>query len=344
MKAVVCHSAGDLRIDELPETPPGEGEVRVRIAAGGICGSDLHYFRHGGFGAVRLREPMVLGHEVAGTVEAVGPGVEALRPGRRVAVNPSRPCLACACCREAKFNHCLDMRFFGSAMRFPHVAGGFAQSVTVAARQAVPVADRLTIAEAAMAEPLSVGLHAVRRAGPLLGKRVLVTGCGPIGSLAIAAALHAGAREVVAADIAALPLATALAMGASRAVNLAENPDGLAPDKAGKGSFDVMFEASGSEAALCGALEAMRPGGIVVQMGNGADMTLPISFIVGREIELRGTFRFHEEFELAVALMGEGRIDVKPVLSRTIPFERAREAFELAGDRNRAMKVQLAFA
>jgi L-idonate 5-dehydrogenase len=235
------------------------------------------------------------------------------------------------------------MRFMGSAMRSPHVQGGFRQSLVVHATQAVPIADGLGWSEAAMAEPLAVCLHAARRSGPLLGKRVLVTGCGPIGALAVMCARLAGAAEIVATDIAPEPLALVERIGATRTIDTARDPDALKPYAADKGSFDVLFEASGSAAAVRGALDVLRPRGIIVQLGLGGDMTLPINTIVAKELELRGTFRFDEEFALAVDLMGRGLIDVTPLLTASIPFEDAVEAFELATDRSRAMKVQLTF-
>ena len=326
-----------------PRSRPASGQVRVAIAAGGICGSDLHYFVDGGFGTVRVKEPMVLGHEIAGTIVETGPGVTALQPGQRVAVNPSRPCGHCRYCREGLRHQCLNMHFMGSAMRFPHAQGGFRQSLTIDAEQAFPITDAMTMAEAAMAEPLSVCLHAAGHAGPLQGKRVLVTGLGPIGMLSMIVARQAGAAEIVATDIADFPLGIARAAGADRAINIAAEPDALDRYKADKGHFDVLLEASGNERALTGALDAMRPGGIVVQVGLGGDMKLPINLIVARELQLRGTFRFDREFGTAVELMGKGLIDVKPALTRTMPFQQAPEAFALALDRSQSVKVQLAF-
>jgi L-idonate 5-dehydrogenase len=341
---VVIHAPKDLRIEAVPPIAPGPGEVRVAIEAGGICGSDMHYFNHGGFGTVRIREPMVLGHEIAGTVVEVGPDVAVISLGTRVAVNPSRPCGHCRYCREGMRNECLNMHFIGSAMRFPHAQGGFRQSLTVRTEQAVPIAETVSMAEAAMAEPLSVCLHAATQAGPLQGKRVLVTGCGPIGILCVAVAQHAGAAEIVATDIADYPLSIAVQVGATRGLNTDKDPEALASYTADKGYFDVLFECSGNERALAGALDAIRPGGIVVQVGLGGDMKLPINLIVAKELQLRGTFRFDREFALAVELMGRGQIDVKPLLSATVPFRNAREAFDLAQDRSRAVKVQLIFS
>ena len=191
MRGVIIHAPKDLRIEEVAAVPPGPREVRVGIEAGGICGSDLHYYHHGGFGTVRLQQPMALGHEIAGTVAEVGSrGSGICRAGMRVAVNPSQPCGACRYCRAGRRNQCLDMRFMGSAMRVPHVQGGFRQSVTVDGRPGDPDRRRrMTMAEAAMAEPLAVCLHAARQApARSSGARVLVTGCGPIGALAIVVA------------------------------------------------------------------------------------------------------------------------------------------------------------
>ena len=343
MRGVIIHAPKDLRIEDIPVVSPGANEVRVRIAAGGICGSDLHYYHHGGFGTVRIKEPMALGHEIAGVIEDIGADVTHLAPGTRVAVNPSKPCNTCRYCREGQHQHCLNMHFIGSAMHFPHAQGGFRQNLTVDAAQAVPIAEGMTMAEAAMAEPLAVCLHAAHQAGPLMGKRVLVTGCGPIGALSVAVARFGGAAEVVATDIASEPLRVAEALSATRTVNVASSPDALAPYSADKGTFDVLLEASGNQAALRSALDVVRPGGVVVQVGLGGDMTLPINLIVAKELQLRGTFRFDSEFQLAVELMGKGLIDVKPLLTATVPFEQAVEAFELASDRSQAVKVQLAF-
>ena len=343
MRAVVVHSARDLRIESIAAPELGPTDIRVRIQAGGICGSDLHYYNHGGFGVVRLKEPMVLGHEVAGIVEAVGVSASRVTIGQCVAISPSRPCNQCRYCLEGRQNQCLDMRFYGSAMRFPHVQGAFREVLICDEGQAHIVADGVSIGEAAMAEPLAVCLHGARRAGSLLGKRVLITGSGPIGALCVIAARRAGAEEIVVTDVADCALGFARKVGADRTINIVSEPDALAAYGADKGTFDAMFEASGNEAALRGGFEAVRPGGVIVQLGLGGEMKLPMNMLVAKELEVRGTFRFHGEFALAVALIGKKLVDVKPLISATLPFTQASEAFELAGDRSQSMKVQLAF-
>jgi L-idonate 5-dehydrogenase len=342
MEALVIHAPGDLRVEEVPTPELEAGQLLVRVRCGGICGSDLHYYQHGGFGTVRIQEPMVLGHEVAGMIETVGPGTS-FKAGERVAISPSRPCGRCQYCQQGLQNHCLDMRYYGSAMRTPHVQGAFRQQIVVEQWQAHRLADSLSDGEGAMAEPLSVALHAVRRAGSLLGKRVLVTGCGPIGALAIIAARRAGATHIVATDVGSHTLGKALKVGADEVINVAEQPDGLARFAADKGSFDVLFEASGNERALRGAFDAIRPRGIIVQLGLGGEMTLPINTIVAKEFDLRGAFRFHEEFAMAVELLNKGLVDVKPLISATLSYRDSARAFALAADRTQAMKVLLNF-
>ena len=187
MDALVIHAAGDLRVEDVPTPAVGPGQMCVRVRAGGICGSDLHYFQHGGFGTIRVLHPMVLGHEVAGMIEEVAADVTRFAPGDRIAICPSQPCSRCRFCQLGLQNHCLDMRYYGSAMRNPHVQGAFRQEIVCEVSQAHRLAEGVSDAEGAMAEPLAVALHAVNRAGPLLGKSVIVTGCGPIGALATSA-------------------------------------------------------------------------------------------------------------------------------------------------------------
>jgi len=342
MRALVIHSAKDLRLETRDAGTPGPGEVAVRLSRGGICGSDLHYFNHGGFGAIRLKEPMILGHEVSGHIAAVGTGVEGLTEGTLVAVSPSRPCGACGYCQSGAQNHCLNMAFYGSAMPFPHIQGAFSDVLIATAAQCVP-ADGLSPGLAAMAEPLAVCLHGTTRAGPLLGKRVLITGCGPIGALSILTARRAGAAEIVVADISAQPLSFARALGADRAIDLTAEPDAMDDYTDAKGHFDMLFEASGAEPALVGALAALRPRAVIVQLGLGGDMALPINTIVAKELELRGSFRFHEEFGWAVRMMQQRLIDPSALITQTYAVDDAVAAFALASDRSQAMKVQIDF-
>jgi len=342
----VCrlHAKGDIRVETDPVGGPGAGEVLVRIGAGGICGSDLHYFQDGGFGPIRVREPIILGHEVAGTIEVLGSGVAGLAVGQKVALNPSRPCHGCRYCDEGLFNQCLNMRFYGSAMRFPHEQGGFRDRIIADAAQCVPVGDHVSHGEAACAEPLAVCLHARNQAGDLGGKRVLVTGAGPIGLLSVAVARQAGAVEIVVTDLQDATLRVAEAMGATRTVNVLKEPEVLDAYNAETGTFDVAFECSAAAPALKSAILAVRPCGTIVQVGVTGDMAVPINLLVSKEIMLCGTHRFHAEYAEAVRLIDRGEIDVKPIITHTLPLAEAPEAFAIAGDRSQAVKVQLSFA
>jgi L-idonate 5-dehydrogenase len=236
------------------------------------------------------------------------------------------------------------MRFYGSAMRMPHVQGAFRESLVCAEEQVYRVSDGTSLEMAALAEPLAVCVHAVRQSGDLVGRRVLVTGCGPIGVLVILAARRVGALEIVTTDLTDATLQFARKIGADHTVNTSSNPDALASYTESKGYFDAAFEASGATSALRNCIETVRPGGVIVQLGlGGGDMSVPMQMVTAKELQLRGSFRFHEEFGIAVDYIDKGMIDVKPLISATLPFTQARDAFELANDRSKSMKVQLAF-
>ena len=344
-RALVLHKAGDVRVEEREVGEIGPDQVLLHVGAGGLCGSDIHYFWEGGIGAIRVTEPIILGHEASGTVEAVGANVRAVKPGDRVAIDPSRPCGTCRFCLEGMMNQCENMDFHGSAMRKPHSQGLFRDHIIVAERQCLPVGDKVSLAEAACMEPLSVALHAVNQAGPLMGRRVLVTGSGPIGALTVAAAQLAGALEIIATDIADAPLKITARMGASDTINSARQPDRLATSfSAHKGWFDAAFECTGVGAVLPSLFPVVRPGGTIVQVGVMGETAIPINALVGKELNLRGTHRANGEYALAAALIRAGRVDVKPILTATLPMDRAAEAFNLVRDRTTQMKVQLSFA
>lgn len=346
MTVRVCrlHGQNDLRLETAADPEPGEGEVLVRIGAGGICGSDLHYFQDGGFGPIRVREPIILGHEAAGTVERLGPGANGIAKGDRVAVNPSRPCGHCRYCAEGLFQHCLKMRFRGSAIRFPHEQGLFRDRVVVSAAQCVPVSSGTSIAAAACSEPLAVCLHAANRAGDLEGAKVLVTGAGPIGVLCAAVARHRGASEIAVTDLHDQPLAVARRIGATEALNIGAEPQALGRFEADKGYFDVAFECSAAAPAIDSAIRTVRPQGRIVQVGVSGPQPVALNALVGKEIALLGTHRFHAEFAEAVDLIDRGAIDVKPIITHIFAPEDLVEAFRVAADRTQSVKTHITFA
>ncbi|MFD8515005.1 L-idonate 5-dehydrogenase [Streptomyces antimycoticus] len=337
----VIHGQGDLRIEELPEPEPAPGQALVAIRYGGICGSDLHYHRHGGVGDFRLQEPMVLGHEVVGTVVAYGEAATGPAVGTPVAVHPATPCGECPECSDGRANVCRDTRYLGSAARTPHVQGGFASHIVVPAAQLRALPEGLEPRRAALAEPLAVALHAVRRAGAVKGRHVLVTGAGPIGCLAIAAARAAGAATITATDLLPRALEFAAAAGATACVRADDPDDPNWPSD----EMDVAIEASGVAAGLDTCLRRVRRGGVVVQLGMLPPGQSPFAgnLLVAREIELRGALRFHAEFDDALRLLAaEPSFDA--LISGVRPAREAVEAFGEAADRSQSCKVLLDFA
>jgi L-idonate 5-dehydrogenase len=336
--AATLHGANDLRLEDRELAPLAPGFVRVRFAAGGICGSDMHYFRHGRIGNFIATAPLVLGHEVAGTVAAVGEGVTGIAPGQRVAVNPSRWCGHCPRCLEGRRNLCENIFFMGSASRTPHMQGGFATLFDAIPAQCVAIPDHVHFEAAALCEPLAVCLHAVAR-GKVAGKSVAIIGAGPIGLLTLLAARLEGATETTMVDIAAAPLAFASRLGADRVVDLSVDPEGLKKIPAP----DVVIEAAGSPAALDGAITAVRRGGTVVLLGSlpGGSFPAPMNPVMAKELDLLGSFRFDKEFAEAVRLISEGRIDVLSIVTARRPLAEVNAAFALALDRSQSVKVVL---
>ncbi len=332
------HAAGDLRLHEESAPMPGPHEVLLRLGAGGICGSDLHYYRHGRVGAFVVREPLVPGHEASGVVLAVGSAVTRVAAGDRVAINPSHPCGRCDYCFAGRGNLCRHMFFLGSASVFPHAQGLFREQFVMGERQLTPVREaHISLGEIACAEPLSIGLHALHRAGPVLGETVLVAGAGTIGCMSVIAARLAGAARVICCDVQERALAMARTVGADETWR---SDQVAAQDLADMA--DVAIEAAGAPAALSLCLAAVRRGGRVVQVGTLSDeLPFPANRLMARELDYRGAFRAHQEFDWAVQAIRSRRADVRPLITAQLPLGRSQEAFELALDKTRSTKVQL---
>src|SRR5213078_1665141 len=297
MLACRIHAKDDLRVEQTDMPDAGPGEVLLKLGAGGICGSDLHYYFEGRNGSFVVREPLIPGHEASAVVARVGAGVTRVEPGDKVAVSPSHACGRCEYCREGREHLCANMKFLGSASLFPHVQGMFREYFVMGERQCYPVDGDVSLGELAFAEPLAVGLHAVNRAGELLGKNVLVTGGGTIGCLTVVAARLAGATTVTVSDVLDRPLETARKVGAARTIRADRDAEALASPQ-----FDVAFEASGSFAALKSCVAAANRGGTVVQVGTLPHEPLPfvVNEIMVKELDFKGAFRWGIEFDWAV--------------------------------------------
>jgi len=339
VRAVVAHAAGDLRVEELPVPEPRADEALIRVRYGGICGSDLHYWRHGAAGESILREPLVLGHEVVGVVEVAAADGSGPSRGTEVAVHPARLDAE----QHERYpaerpNIAPGVRYLGSAARSPHTAGGFVSRLALPSAMLRPLPAGLDLRAAVLAEPAAVAWHAIARAGDVRGRRVLVIGAGPIGALVVAAASAAGAAEVVAVDLHPLPRRIATAAGARRVLDAAtESTAGV--------DADIVIESSGSIAGLESAIRGCTRGGRVVMVGllPSGSVAVPIASATTRELELVGAFRFHDELDDALLALAAGLIAAESIITHEFPVSQALEAFEVASDASLSGKVVLAF-
>ncbi|WP_129787161.1 L-idonate 5-dehydrogenase [Promicromonospora panici] len=326
MRAVVVHGAGDLRVEERPDPVARSGEVVVAMEWGGVCGSDVSYWKHGASGTAVLRDPLVLGHEVAGRVVTNSPGVTGWEPGTPVTVHPAQPADGSVLPARlaGRTNLHSRVRYFGSAAFHPHTDGGFSELRAVPAHQLRRLPDGVSTERGALAEPLAVAMHAVHRAGDVRGRDVVVNGAGPIGCLVVAAAKFAGAASVTAADLSAGSLAVAKELGADRILDLGAG-DSLPDDN------ELVFEASGAPAALGGVLRATARGGTLVQVGNlpGTPAPAALGDLVTREITWVGAYRFVDEIGDALDALAGG-LDVSGVITHRFGIDQAGEALAAA--------------
>ena len=338
---LVVHRAGDVRVEDVPVRVPQADEALVEVVYGGICGSDLHYWRHGAAGLSVLAEPMLLGHEVAGVVRVAAADGSGPAAGTPVAVHPARPSAGDGSVRYPADRPNLSPAgtYLGSAARRPHTQGAFVRFRPLAAAMLRPLPEGLGLRTAALAEPAAVAWHAVARAGDVAGRRVLVVGAGPIGALVVAVLVRAGAAEVVVTDLHPEPLDRALALGASRTV-LASATEELAAVQA-----DVTVESSGSAAGLATAIRSTARGGRVVLLGllPPGDQPVDVATVIARELDLVGSFRFNDEIDPVLAALADGSLRVDGVVTHELPLSRALEALETALDPRVSGKVLLTF-
>jgi len=289
--AVVLHAVDDIRLDTKPTPKPGPNDALIAVKSVGICGSDVHYWKHGRIGPFILTAPMVLGHESAGQVVAVGEKVTHLKAGDRVTMEPGVPCRACHSCKNGRYNLCPDVVF----MATPPYDGSLATYILHPADFCYKLPDHVSYDEGAMCEPLSVGVHAVSRAKVTLGHTVLITGAGPIGLMCLMAARAAGAGTTIITDIKQERLEVAKSLGATHVIDTTKVTDVNAHIQSlvGVQSIDTAIECSGATPAIHLAIKATRNGGVVVLVGMGApEISLPLVDAAVREVDIIGVFRY----------------------------------------------------
>jgi L-idonate 5-dehydrogenase len=348
MEAAVLHGAKDIRVEkfDMPELLPGM--VLLKIKRVGICGSDLHYFEDGYCGAFVPSKPFILGHELTATVVAInGDGNDTSLPaiGARVTVNPARACGNCDYCKSGRRNLCTNTIMLGSGSTTPPTNGAMAEYVTVRADQCHILPDTMDDGYGAMIEPLAVALHAVKRAGDITGKKVLVTGGGTIGLLAAVTAKAFGASLVAVSDIVEERRQSALGCGVDVVLNPVDsNLSQKINDISGIG-FDVIFEASGARPALRQAFDLVKPGGTIVQIGTigSEDIPLPANILMVKEINFIGSFRYANVFDEAIELVNSKKINLSPFITGVYSINDISKAMLLAADKINALKIQLQF-
>lgn len=328
MKVLRLHAPRDLRLHEEQPPKPASGEALLRVAAVGICGSDLHWFHESGIGDARLSRPLVLGHEFTAVDE---------RTGRLVAVDPAIPCGHCEFCWEGNPNLCLSVRFAGHA----EVDGAFRQYLSWPERNLFPLPETVDASAGAMLEPLGVALHAVDLAHLRPGMQIGVFGCGPIGLLVIQLARLSGVSRIVATDRLSHRLEAASSLGAQQAVQV--DQAGYLPDlpaRIGSRGLDVVFEVAGENQAVESAVAAVKPGGVVILAGIPSQDTTSFSASTARRKGLTIKFcrRMKYTYPRAIDLVARKMVDVSSLVTHHFPLDRALEAFSVA-ERREGLKV-----
>lgn len=329
MRAMFVHGRRDVRLGEMPKPEPGPGEVLVRVKSVGICGSDLHNYLYGEIGGSIIEKPLVLGHESAGIVEALGPGVKGLAVGMAVAVDPSVSCGHCEFCVEGDPHVCLQNRFFGV---YP-THGAFREYLAHPADAVFPLPEGMSFDVGALLEPMGIATYVTALAGIRLGDRVAVLGAGPIGLLSTQMVHLSGAAEIVATDLVPERLAAARRMGADVVLDAAHEDVVAAIMKRTHGrGVDVVIEAAGSPDTVDQAMEIAKPAGTVVLVGIPAEdrMTFRASVPRRKGLTIKFDRRMKHTYPRCIELVQAGKVDLTPLATHHFPLERLQEAFELA--------------
>lgn len=319
MRASVMTGPGSLVIEERPVPVPGPNQVLIEVAAVGVCGSDVHYYRHGRIGDFIVNDPMILGHELSGRITAVGEGVDDSRVGQRVAVEPQHPCRRCKQCKAGRYNLCPEMKFYAT----PPIDGAFCRYVIIDEDFAYAVPDSMSDDAAALLEPLSVAITTMRKAGIVPGSSILIAGAGPIGVICAQAAKAFGASRIVVTDLVESRREKALKFGATEVL------DPTQVDVSAIEPVDAFVDATGVPVAVQSGIKAVGPAGKVVLVGMGADeYPLPVSHIANLEITVTGVFRYTDTWPAAIHLVQSGAVDLDAMVTGRYDLEHVADALD----------------
>jgi L-iditol 2-dehydrogenase len=328
VKASFLNKNLEVYVNEIDAPRLDDDQVLVEVAAVGVCGSDVHYYKHGVIGPFVVEDPIILGHELSGTIRAVGKNVDPGRIGKRVAVEPQRACRICKQCKAGRYNLCPDMQFYAT----PPVDGAFCEQVRIQSDYAFDIPDHVSFEAAALIEPMSVCIWAAQKAKIENGSTVLIAGAGPIGIIMVQVARAFGAREVVITDILDHRLEFALKHGASKAVNTSKT-------SIGEEKFDVFIDACGIPQAVVAGIKSTGPAGRVLLVGLGSDeMTLPISHIQNNEIIVTGVFRYANTWPIGIELLASGKVNLDVIVTHRFGLDNVESALNATSDPH-AMKV-----
>ncbi len=331
MKAMLWTAPRQMHLADVPAPEPGPGEVLLRVDSVGVCGSDIHYFVEGGIGAQQIREPFALGHEYAGIIEAAGEGVSESRVGERVTVEPGYPCGQCEWCRTGRYNVCPDMGFPGTPPR----QGCLCDYYCAPAAMCFPIPDSMSMAEAAMVEPLAVAIHVVELCQLRPGDDVAVFGLGPLGLLIAQVLRTAGAGAIYGCDRLFYRADAGLENGCDKTFNAAEDdPVARLRDWTRGRGPDVCIDATNAHTALPNAILAVRPAGRVVHVGISGheEDVLPVAPARRKELTLQWVRRFCNNYPTAIQWTASKRVDVSKLITHSYPLEQSLEAFNIVAD------------
>eukprot|EP01018_Ginkgo_biloba_P011939 Gb_04942 [translate_table: standard] len=341
--AAWLYGINDLRIESFKLPSVGPHDVRVRMKAVGICGSDVHYLKTLRCADFIVKEPMVIGHECAGIIDEVGSDVKHLVVGDRVALEPGVSCWRCRLCKEGYYNLCEEMKFFAT----PPVHGSLANQIVHPADLCFKLPDNVSLEEGAMCEPLSVGVHACRRASAGVETNILVMGAGPIGLVTMLSARAFGAPRIIIADVDEQRLSMAKKLGADDCILVSTNAQDIEEEvtriqNAMGADINVTFDCAGFAKTMSTALKATCAGGKVCLVGMGHnEMTVPLTPAAAREVDVVGVFRYRNTWPLCIEFLRSGKVDVKPLITHRFGFSQkeVEEAFETSARGGNAIKV-----